>query len=348
MNPQEKIKMANDDGFLDSPINENNAEYNILYAIREQCGEKNFLLQIFNLSEIKDFSSSIVSYIICSYKSYELTLFSLHDDGQIDSIKIDNSSGNIDNTEFLINKSQEIARENSSYVLVNCSTNFFLVCNGKIAEDFKSLIENKNSLKRRNDEKFDINHLEEVFDNYKSHRHYNGCSYIKKVNGMPKVIDNILEQTLRNDLLEYLKKKTKLFVIHEFCTSLSEDEESVDLALVNEDNEVAIIEIKFFVERGFFVSDSHPAKYSFNRFLDGYKQLNRYCIHLDSGNNYKIRYIYLYMFYAHSKTSEQIKKEADACYNNFLDSLSEKEIEKFRQYYRKTIFDNMIDIDCCL
>ncbi|MBO4704958.1 MAG: hypothetical protein J5647_04390 [Spirochaetaceae bacterium] len=336
--------MPNND-FLNSFVNENNAEYNILYALRAQCDSKNFLLQIYNIEEIKNLLSELFSYISSKYKSYELTLFLINKENKFENEVISVPKNQSLDTEFLINQSQRISRENNSYVLVNYDTNFFLVFNGEIVNAFNGIIENKNSLKQRNNEKLDINHLEEAFENYISFKRYNGCDYVKKVNGIPKVIDNILEQTLRNDLFKFLKKRTKLFVVPEFCTSLSEDEESVDVALVDEDNEMAIIEVKFFVKKGFFVSNSTPTMYSFVRFKDGYNQLNRYCIHLDTDNSYDIRYAYLYMFYACSASLEEIKSQADKYYKEFFESLPEKETEKFRQHYKKTIFDNMVDVE---
>ena len=303
-----------------------------------------FLLQIKNISEIKNVSSEFLSYIETVYKSYELSLFSLTDDYKFESNRIINTDGDAENIEFLINEAQRISKENTSFILVNCNTNIFLVHNGKIDTGFGGIIENKNALKQRNEEKLDINHLDEAFENYMSHKRYNGCSYVKRINGIPKIIDDITERTLRNDLFTYLKRKTKLFVVPELCTSLSEDEESVDVALVNENNEMAIIEVKFFIKKGFFVSDSTESMYSFVRFKDGYNQLNRYCIHLDEDNSYNVRYAYLYMFYAHSDSLVDIKLKADSYRKEFLEDFSENETKKFRQHYKNTIFDNLIDI----
>lgn len=78
--------------------------------------------------------------------------------------------------------------------------------------------------------------------------------------------------------------------------------------------------------------------------LDGYNQLNRYCIHLDEDNNYNVRYAYLYMFYAHSDSFVDIKSKADSYCKEFLADFSYKETEKFRQHYKNTIFDNIVDI----
>lgn len=335
--------MSNND-FLNSLVNENNAEYNILYALKKQCDSKNFLLQIYNIEEIKNLFSELVSYISNKYKSYELILFSINKENKFENEIISVPKKQSLDTEFLINRSQKISRENFSYVLVNYDTNFFLVYNGEIVNAFYGIIENKNSLRQRNNEKLDINHLEEAFENYISFKRYNGCDYVKRVNGIPKVIDNILEQTLRNDLFKFLKKRTKLFVVPELCTSLSEDEESVDIALVDEDNEMAIIEVKFFVQKGFFVTETQTSMYSLSRFKDGYEQLNRYCIHLDTDNNYHLRYAYLYMFYAHSKAKENIEQEAEKYRSEFLTS-SDVETEKFEQHFKKTILDNIVDIE---
>ena len=78
--------MSNND-FLNSFVNENNAEYNILYALRKQCDSKNFLLQIYNIEEIKNLLSELVSYISNKYKSYELILFSINKENKFEEFK---------------------------------------------------------------------------------------------------------------------------------------------------------------------------------------------------------------------------------------------------------------------
>ncbi|MBO4640037.1 MAG: hypothetical protein J5710_09810 [Treponema sp.] len=336
--------MSNQNNFLNSIINENNAEYNILYSIRNQCGTKNYLLEMYNISEIKNYAQKIVSYISEVYKSFEIRLFSLNINNDISDCIISNPTGNTDGIEFLINESRRISKANNTYILVNCNTNFFLVYKGEIVESFSGIIENKNSLMQRKEERLDIDHLEEAFENYMSHKRHNGCSYVKKVDNKPKIIDDISEQKLRNDLFRFLERRTKLHVFTEYNTSLTHDEESVDIGLINENDDLAIIEVKFFIEKGAFVSNDKNSVYSITRFQDGYEQLCRYCNHLDEDRIYKIRFAYLYMFYAHSMSKDELKNESENLYNNFLKSHEKMETEKIRQHYKTTILDNMLDI----
>lgn len=339
----ERNNMMDDNDFLDSVVNENNAEYTILYSLNTSCVDKSFLFQFQNIDIIKDILSKFVDFLNKIYKSYEIRLITIKEDA-FESAEIQNPIGKIDSIEFLINEARKISEENNSYVFVKTNTNFLLVKKGEIDQSFDGIIQNKKSLIQRRNEKLDIDHIEEAFENYISHKKYNGCDYVKKVNGNYKVMDDVDEQVLRNDLFSFLRRRTKLHVHHELCTSLQNDEESVDIALINENNEAAIIEVKFFIQKGFFISELKNSVYSFNRFRDGYDQLNKYCMHLDVDNNFSLRYAYLYMFYAHSDSLETIEKKADEYRMEFLKSTDEKDTEKFRQHYKRTIYDNMVDI----
>ena len=177
-----------------------------------------------------------------------------------------------------------------------------------------------------------------VFENYHSERKYKGCDFIENY----KVKDSISEQQLRNSLISFLEKTTNLHIVPELCTSKQEDEESVDIGVINSNNEVAIIEVKYFVKQGYFSNPDKKA-YSKSRFSDGYKQLNRYCIHLNK-ENYKLHSAFLYMFYAHSDSLEVINNVSQKYYHNFISDDNSGCSKEFKCHYKDTVCDNMMDI----
>ena len=112
---------------------------------------------------------------------------------------------------------------------------------------------------------------------------------------------------LRNSLFEFLRQNVKASVIHESATDIDNDEESVDIGLMDKDDNRAYIEVKYFIE-GCFINknaERKPTGYNINRFTDGYKQLDKYCRH---GENcgFRIKYALLYMFYASEKSKTDI------------------------------------------
>lgn len=331
--------MSKNDDFLDSfnSINENQTEYTILTDLYVECENMIFLFELLELNKVKFEYSKIVKFINQNYKSFDLRKFCLNTTGNMDFNILKYKSGSSFKDEELFNIAMDISKKNNSYVLVRANCALVLIYNGKFDPEFKNIFADKQTLIDINNKKRDINQLELVFENFHSERKYKGCDYIEG----NKVKDSISEQHLRNSLIDFLEKTTKLHVVPELCTSKQEDEESVDIGVIDSNNEVAIIEVKYFVKQGFFKNPSKKA-YSQSRFKDGYEQLNRYCIHLNK-ENYKLHSAFLYMFYAHSDSVESINKSAEKYYTDFINNYSDCS-EDFKHHYKSTICDNMVDI----
>lgn len=328
-----------------SSINKNQAEYNILSALRYECDCEIFLLQVFDIRLVKEAYGDILNYIKNEYRANELNLFCMDAHKQFSKIEIGKLSAGLENEVFLFNKAQEISSKNT-YVLIKSKSIFSLYYNGKLDQRFKHFFISKETLLELESKKYEIKDLKLVFSIYHENRKFNSAEYIK-FDSMknPKVLDSVSEQDLRNDLFLFIKDNTKLRLIPESCTSLMRDEESVDISLFDSDNNAAIIEVKFVIGKGFFYSNSKKEKYKFDRFKDGYKQLNRYCNHIYDDKLYTVRAAYLYMFYAHSDKKEEIEAKADAYYKGFIDETDSKETEKLRQQYSGTILDNIVDVE---
>lgn len=330
--------MPKNDNFLDfcGSISENQAEYTILTDLFYECENMVFLLELTELNKVKFEYSKIVKFINQNYKSFDLRKFLLDDNGNMDSKIIKSMSGSSLKNEELFNIAMAISKQNNSYVLVRSSNALVLTSNGKFDTEFKNIFTDMQALIESNNKKRDINDLDLVFENFHSERKYKGCNYIE----FNKVKNFVSEQYLRNCLIDFLEKVTNLHIVPELCTSKREDEESVDIGLINSNNEVAIIEVKYFVKQGFFIDPKKKA-YSQSRFKDGYKQLNRYCIHLNK-ENYKLHSAFLYMFYAHSDSWEKIKSSSERYYIDFINDFSCS--DDFKHHYKNTICDNMVDI----
>lgn len=331
--------MLKNDNFLDSfsSIRENQAEYTILSDLYSECKNMTFLFELSELSRVKFEYSKIVNYINQNYRSFNLRKFRLNTNGDIDYETLKSKSGSSFKDEELFNIAMDISQKNNSYVLVRANNALVLICNGKFDLEFENIFADKQALIDINNKKRDINELELVFENFHSERKHKGCDYIDG----NKVKDSISEQHLRNSLITFLEKATKLHIVPELCTSKQDDEESVDIGVIDSNNEVAIIEVKFFVKQGFF---KNPAKtaYSKSRFKDGYEQLNRYCMHLNK-ENYKLHSAFLYMFYAHSDSLEMINKAAKEYYTDFISNDRDCS-DDFKHHYKGTFCDNMVDI----
>lgn len=332
--------MSKNESFLDSfsSISENQAEYTILSDLYSECKNMIFIFELCELSKVKFEYGKIVNFINQNYRSYDLRKFKLETDDSISIEVLENKSGSSLKDEQLFNIAMDISQKNNSYVLVRANCALVLINNGKFDLEFKNIFADKQALIDTNNKKRNINELELVFENFHSERKYKGCDYVEGT----KVKDSISEQQLRNSLINFLEKVTKLHVVPELCTSKQEDEESVDIGVINSNNEVAIIEVKYFVKQGFF---NNPIKkaYSKTRFKDGYEQLNRYCIHLNK-ENYKLHSAFLYMFYAHSDSLELINNAAQKYYNEFVNNKNGECSGDFKHHYKNTICDNMVDI----
>lgn len=324
--------------FLDSAsfISENQAEYTILTDLYLECPNMIFLFELSELSDVKFQYRDIVKSINSNYKSYDLKKFQLESNGSICSEIIRDISGSALKEEELFNLAMDISKKNNSYILVRATQALVLINRGKFDTDFKNIFADKQSLIDMNNKKRDINELELVFENFHSERKYKSCEYIVG----NKIKDSLSEQQLRNSLIEFLEKATKLHIVPELCTSKTNDEESVDIGVIDSNNDVAIIEVKYFVQKGYF-NDPKKRAYSDARFKDGYEQLNRYCEHLNK-ENYKIHSAFLYMFYAHSDSYEKIYINSQKYYATFITCT---ECSKdFLHHYKSTICDNMLDI----
>ena len=332
--------MPTNDNFLDSVnfISENQAEYSILSDLYLECENKIFIFELSELNKIKFFYSDVVKYINSNYKSFELSKFSLSSNGDLNNEILQNKAGSSIKDEELFNMAIEITNKNNNYVLVRAKGALVLIHNGKFDHEFKNIFADKQALIEFDSKKRNIDQLELVFENFHSERKYSGCDYIDGT----KVKNSVTEQQLRNHLINYLKKATKLHVVTELCTSQEEDEESVDIGVIDSNNEVAIIEVKYFVEKGFFI-DPNKKAYSKARFKDGYQQLNRYCIHLNR-DSYKLHSAFLYMFYAHSDLIDKICEVSEGYLNDFITNKDSECSEHFKHHYKATISDNMIDV----
>ncbi|NCC16905.1 MAG: hypothetical protein EOM28_11270 [Clostridia bacterium] len=324
--------------FLDSVsfISENQAEYTILTDLYLECQNMIFLFELSELNNVKFQYSNIVKSINENYKSFDLRKFELESNGSVRYEVLKSESGSSLKDEELFNLAIDISKKNNSYILVRAARALVLIYKGQFDLEFKNIFADKKALIDMNNMKRDINELELVFENFHSERKHKGCDYVED----DKVKDSVSEQQLRNGLISFLEKVTKLHIVPELCTSKHEDEESVDIGVIDSNNEVAIIEVKFFVKQGFFKSPDKKA-YSKSRFKDGYEQLNRYCIHLNK-ENYKLHSAFLYMFYAHSESYEKIYENSKQYYAEFV-KLSECSND-FLHHYKSTICDNIVDV----
>jgi hypothetical protein len=323
------------DEFLNSvaSINENQAGYNLLAELNNKCSKKIFLLELSELCNIRKYFEEIITYINDEYRSFELHKFELDTNGNMKKEKLFSVSGSSLRNSAIVNKAREITEKNKSYILVKTNESIVLMNNGDLDTNFNNKIAEKMELEKLEKSKKSLDDLSYVFDKYRLNRRHYNFEYI--ANG--KVKNDVSEQKLRNHLLNFLIQTTNLIILPELCTSYEKDEESVDIALIDRNERVVIIEVKYFVERGFF-QDESKYKYSYVRFKHGYNQLNKYCIDLTKGN-YKLHSAFLYMFYAHSKSKEEILVKA----KEYFDSEKSNFSESFKNHYKETICDDMVN-----
>ena len=332
----------NNDDFLSSilSIDEfsgNLAEYSMLVELYRSYPNDTFLLEIVNLSTVKYYYTDLISYINSNYKSHCFQKFSLLSDGQMEFMQLNAIAGSSLNESEIFNLAINLSRKNSSYILVKSMKSLVLYYQGNLDTGFNHIYEDRKKIEEFNNEKKGIDQLEWVFENYRVERKHIGCNFISD----GKIVNDITEQALRNDLVKYLNRKTKLFVTTELCTSQKKDEESVDIGLIDADKRVAIIEVKFFITKGNFVDKNKKTMYSINRFMDGYIQLNRYCNHLNK-DDYILHSAYLYMFYSHSCSYDEMKERALKILNQFKIDKKDDCI-LFLKHYKNTIIDNLLE-----
>jgi len=317
-------------------INEYQAEYNILAAFYKKLQNKSFLFELENLDNIIKDMNLVIDYINRNYKSFNLKKFKLDLNSELSETII---ACSLLKDDEILNMAIEFSRNNSSYVLVYTKSKFVLFHNGVFDTNFNNAFEDRMSILELKRRRKNIDQLELVFENFHVERKHLGCSFVN--NG--KIKDETSEQLLRNELIQYLKKETNLNVVPEFCTSVIEDEESVDIGIIDSDNNIAIVEVKFFVKKGYFVSPEKSA-YSQIRFKKGFFQLNRYCEHMDKDNN-RLHSAFLYMFYAHDLSDDEVNNIANKIFDDFISGKYDEECnEIFKSNFKNTICDNMLDM----
>lgn len=320
-------------------IDENEAEFPILLSLFNHCPGKDFLLELENLTSVITYRNDLIKYINLNYKAFKITVFKLSSDGSItheeraDRILKCDAGMEVDMINIALNLSMK-----PTYVLIQSKKITNLFYKGKIDRKFSNSFGDKEELHELEKMKKGINELEWAFKDFQYERMFRSCDYIE--NG--KIKDNISERELRNYLKEYLEKNTKLYATLELCTSKFDDEESVDIGLLDSQGNISIVEVKYFVKRGYFV-DPDKSAYSMIRFKHGYEQLGRYCHHLTEENR-KLHSAFLYMFYAHSETKDKVIESSKGYLEQYLNGDCAKIMkEKFKNYYKKTIYDNMLE-----
>lgn len=326
--------------FLDSArfVNRNQAEYSILTDLYSACSSKYFLLQLYKIDDIKEFYTDIVKYINENYRSYELIKFVLSEGGALGHEVLSNIACSSLKDVDLFNLAIRLSADDS-YVLVKGNDTLVLMHDGKFDDKFNNLFADKQKMLEAEKEKKDIDQLEWVFEDFHMHRKFRGCDYV--IAG--KVSNDVDEQQLRNSIMDFLHKKTNLHIVPELCTSKMHDEESVDIGLIDSNKRVAIIEVKYFVKKGLFEDKSKKA-YDEKRFLAGYEQLDKYCIHLND-DNYNLHSAFLYMFYADHRPKLDVMADAEAYLQRYMsDDKGTVCSEKFKNHYKMTFCDNMLDV----
>ncbi|MBW9322480.1 hypothetical protein FG877_02710 [Enterococcus casseliflavus] len=327
------------DKFLEEFLNTSNkvevnsAEYSMFVSLDEFHREKVFLLQLDNLDSIGEIFQNIRNYIGKNYKSHSLSIFKV--EAQKISVQYDESkAGNSYNEAQLHTIAVKQSITNNGYVLIKSENIFDLIFNGEPVENFQSRVVSHALREDINSSKLDIDQIEEAFQDFQYERKKRFIADYLEGNAIKKGID---EQYLRNKLRSYLKERIRGKVLTELCTSIFEDEESVDISIQDKNDRIAIIEVKYIFMNKYL--GGNKTGYSMVRFNHGYQQLNRYCDTLINHNEEKIHSCYLYMFYAHDKTYDEIMQESKSRF------IQEKPnfCEEFINCYRTTVADDLLE-----
>ena len=236
------------------------------------------------------------------------------------------------------NCARQLSEQNKSYyVYAGSKKTHQIFLGGNFVSGFDGFLLSSKMLQNASKQKHHISELSNVFFDYRNYRFKNNNNKVVMDGFVPAEIS---EQELRNDLKAFLENNMHVTtVIHEDCTSNENDEESVDLAIIDYEKRVAIIEVKFFINKS--VIENNPRKnkyYKRERILAGYKQLDKYCCHLvnSDANIYSAN---LYVFYAGEKP--HVVKDAQISFYNSYNSSEAS--DNFKQSYRMTFLDNLIE-----
>lgn len=223
------------------------------------------------------------------------------------------------------------------YVYIHSNNVNLLYYKGILCEEYQNYLYNSARNRKLPIKNRDLNDLRIVFFDYRIDR-FNRKNKEIVFNGY--VNDEISEHLLRNDLYEYLKNNLLANVSFEPSTNKENDEESADIAVIDIENRVALIEVKYIIFNGGF-SNPKKKKYDYCRFKAGYEQIDKYCT--NASQIYKLHSAYLYMFYA-GIDPELIRQEQDNYYNSYLPCAS----EAFKNSYKMTFLDNLLVKDVSL
>ncbi|MBC1470250.1 hypothetical protein HB803_13850 [Listeria welshimeri] len=320
------------DDFLQTAlsIKENNAEYVMLTELSEKHSREVFMLKFDDMDSIRQMANDIDQYIHQNYRTFNLMEFLLLK-SKVTHSCIRDKSGKSYNEFDLANLALEKSKENC-YVLLNLNDDSFLFFNGNFDEKYKKKFISKKKEREKNNKKFDIEELDKAFCMYQTDR---GLRDAKCFLSNGRVNTSITEQDLRNHLYSFLTNNVKGHITFEENTYTKNDEESVDLAVVNRDGFLSIIEVKFFVMDKLF-SSSGKNGYGVYRFRDGYEQLDKYCENL-AADSRDVHSTFLYMFYAHEDDIVKIKEKA----REYFKRLSVSSL--FNKSFKATVFDNMMN-----
>lgn len=303
-------------------------EYNQLLNIeRDLPKEKSFLIQLKNISYIKNNFSSIISNIRENYNTFSISLFTFSNE----NITIENIFNSSINETELLNFALKTSKEKQTYIFFKTENKKLLIYNGEFDNSFDNQYANFDELKKMIKQEFTLYQLPYLFDKYKLDRLHFGCNFISN----NRIIDEISEQILRNNLLSFLKEHISGFVSREYCTDSEADEESVDISIIDLSKKISIIEVKFFIKAGFTVSNQREY-YGKYRFKDGYEQLDRYCKSMEAEGD-DIISAYLYMFYATTEKEGEVKNKANQYFNKVNKS------PEFNRHYKDTIYDRLVE-----
>jgi len=312
-------------------ISSYDAEFKILSEYFEIHSKQTFILKISKISDIKTCSDSIHEYINQTYKNYDMRIY-ICEDGKISDRIIDPQicSKSIELHNFALNEST-----NGCHILLKTKDEFCLFYEQNYVVEFSNSLIVDKLYKEIDDKLFSIDNLEDAILRYQTTRKAAEKTIFLSQDG--KIKSELDERMLRNHLYSFLKLNVRGIPIHELCTSLYNDEESVDISIHDKNNRVVIIEVKYIVEEKFYSSAAGKVIYSYTRFRDGYRQLDKYCLHLETENNFNIHSSHLYMFFAHTCGYDMMMQKAGKYLEECRGDLS----SSFNHAYRHTFLDDI-------
>lgn len=243
------------------------------------------------------------------------------------------ASRKISDSEF-INMVLEIYRQKNCTVYAINEGIKLIAQNGEINTEVKVCLAKTRTMQDQLNLLKPISDLKEVFETFNIECRYQEYYYNKCFNSQGKIKADIKEQELRNILLEFLRNKMKGEVSIEYCTSITRDEESVDIYL-NDGQERAIIEVKFSFLKSIYEGKSYYKLQ--NKCQLGIDQLDRYAKHLQEENRL-VEYGFIYMFF-HNANNEQELLDVETHIHNYVNGKTLS--DAFYSIYQQIIFNNL-------